>query len=77
MNRRLQTFAAVLVAVALTGFGVFLGWAMDQSLIPPYGGGWPCYAACVAHVWGFAFVLSLPVLVSRFGKAVAWRLAEW
>jgi len=77
MSHRVHIVAAVLVAVAFTGVGALLGWAMDQSLIPPHGGGWPCYVAPMSNVLGFAVVLYLPVLVSRFGKAVAGRLAEW
>ena len=68
--------AGALGAAAVTGLGIIFGWAMDQSLMPPLGGGWRCYAGCIAMVWGFAVVVSLPVLVSRFGKAVARRVVE-
>ena len=63
-------------AAAVTSLGVFVGWAMDQSLMPPIGGGWRCYAACIAAVWGFAAIVILPVLVSRFGKALVRHSAQ-
>jgi hypothetical protein len=42
---------AIVVAVAVTYLGMVVGWAMDNSMFPPYGGGWRCYAACLAAVW--------------------------
>ncbi len=71
MIRHNGIVAGALGVAAATGLG-----AMDQSHMPPFGGGWRCYAACIALVWGLVFVVSLPVLVSRFGKAVARRLVE-
>ena len=76
MSHHSGIVAGVLGAAAVTGLGVIVGWAMDQSLMPPFGGGWRCYAACIAMVWGFAVVVLLPVLLSRFGKAVTRRLVE-
>jgi hypothetical protein len=76
MIRHNGIVAGALGVAAATGLGVIFGWAMDQSHMPPFGGGWRCYAVCIALVWGLVFVVSLPVLVSRFGKAVARRLVE-
>ena len=76
MTRHPGIVAGALALAAVTGLGVIVGWAMNQSLMPPFGGGWRCYTGCIAMVWGFAVVVSLPVLVSRFGKAVARRLVE-
>ena len=76
MTRHAGIVAGALPLAAVTGLGVIVGWAMNQSLMPPFGGGWRCYAGCIAMVWGFAVVVSLPVLVSRFGKAVARRVVE-
>ena len=76
MTRHPGIVAGALALAAVTGLGVIVGWAMNQSLMPPFGGGWRCYAGCIAMAWGFAVVVSLPVLVSRFGKAVARRLVE-
>ena len=76
MSRHTGIAAGTLGVAAASGLGAIFGWAMDQSLMPPFGGGWRCYAGCIAMVWGFAVVVSLPVLVSRFGKAVARRLVE-
>ena len=76
MSRHAGIVAGALALAAVTSLGVIFGWAMDKSLMPPFGGGWRCYAACIAMAWGFAVVVSLPVLVLRFGKAVARRLVE-
>ena len=76
MSRHTGIVARGLGAAAVTGFGVIFGWAMDQSLMPPLGGGWRCYAACIALVWGFVAIVLLPVLASRFGKAATRRLVE-
>jgi len=76
MGRHTGIVAGALGAAAVTGLGIIFGWAMDQSLMPPLGGGWRCYAACIAVVWGFALIVLLPVLVSRFGKAATRRLVE-
>ena len=76
MTRHPGIVAGALALAAVTGLGVIVGWAMNQSLMPPFGGGWRSYAGCIAMVWGFAVVVSLPVLVSRFGKAVARRVVE-
>ncbi|MDY0166416.1 MAG: hypothetical protein RBS80_07720 [Thermoguttaceae bacterium] len=76
MSRHTGIVAGALGAAAVTGVGVIFGWAMDQSLMPPFGGGWRCYAACVAIAWGLAVIVPLPVLVSRFGKAVARHWAQ-
>ena len=46
------------------------------SLMPPFGGGWRCYAGCTAMVSGVAVVVSVLVLVSGVGKAVAPRLVD-
>jgi hypothetical protein len=42
---------AILAVLLITALGVFAGWAMDQSLFPPSGGGWRCYRDCIAIVW--------------------------
>jgi len=76
MSRRTGIVAGALGAAAVTGVGIFFGWVMDQSLMPPFGGGWRCYAACITTVWGFAVIVLLPVLVSRFGKVAARWLVE-
>ena len=76
MSRHTGIVAGALALAAVTGLGVIVGWAMNQSLMPPFGGGWRCYAGCIAMVWGFALIVLLPVLVSIFGKATAHRLVE-
>ena len=76
MSRHTGIVAGALGAAAVTGWGIIFGWAMDQSLMPPLGGGWRCYAACIAVVWGFVAIVLLPVLASRFGKAATRRLVE-
>ena len=76
MIRHNGIVAGALGVAAATGLGEILGWAMDQSHMPPFGGGWRCHAACIAAVWGFALIVLLPVLVSIFGKATAHRLVE-
>jgi len=76
MIRHNGIVAGALGVAAATGLGEILGWAMDQSHMPPFGGGWRCHAACIAVVWGFALIVLLPVLVSIFGKATAHRLVE-
>jgi hypothetical protein len=44
--------AMALIAIGITLCGVLTGWAMDHSLIPPQGGGWRCYAGCIASRGG-------------------------
>jgi hypothetical protein len=76
MIRHNGIVAGALGVAAATGLGVIFGWVMDQSTMPTFGGGWRCYVVCIATVWGIAATVLLPVLVSRFGKAVARRLVE-
>jgi hypothetical protein len=76
MSRRIGIVASALGVAAATGLGVIFGWVMDQSTMPPFGGGWRCYVVCIATVWGIAATVLLPVLVSRFGKFAARRLVE-
>jgi hypothetical protein len=45
------------------------GWAMDQSMLPPYGGGWRCYAACFAAVW--------TPFIAAYGLWLLPRLCRW
>jgi hypothetical protein len=40
MSRHTGIVAGALGAAAVTGLGIIFGWAMDQSLMPPLGGGW-------------------------------------
>jgi hypothetical protein len=44
---------AILVTAMLavfTALGIFVGWAMNDSLLPPGGGGLACYVHCIATV---------------------------
>jgi len=64
---RFLVLAAALVSLVITSTGVFAGWAMDHSLWPPSGGGWRCYATCIAGVWLMASgPLLLASALSRF-----------
>jgi len=80
MSRYAGMVTMALIAAGITLLGVLVGWAMDQSLIPPQGGGWRCYASCIASVWGLVVLLAMPVglplLVSQVAKTVARRWAE-
>jgi hypothetical protein len=48
--RWLKILAATLAIFTLIGLSLLTGWAMDQSISPPFGGGWCCYVACAAAV---------------------------
>ena len=71
MSRHTGIVAGALGVAAATGLGVIFGWAMDQSHMPPFGGGWRCYAACIAAVWGFALIVLLPSVTEREGALIA------
>ena len=49
----MRIVVATVAAVLITALGVFSGWAMDGSLLPPSGGGWRCYRDCIVIVWSF------------------------
>jgi len=40
-SRWFKFFAAILSVVCITGVGVFAGWQMDQTRLPPNEGGGP------------------------------------
>ncbi len=52
-------------AVIITASGFFGGWIMNQSNLPPLGGGIPCYVASVVTLWVFIAVTTLPWLRLR------------
>lgn len=62
-NRRLQLSLTVLFVGIVTGVGLFFGWVMDHSLLPPGGGGWVCYSQCVLSVWLLLLMFASPVLI--------------
>ena len=73
-HRWLNILVLTFLAIAITGVGVtFLGWVMDQSLLPFYGGRCRCYVASVVCVWAMVF---LPLLAAGipFGAAA---FARW
>ena len=55
----------VLGAVIITVLGLFGGWIMNQSRLPPLGGGVACYVTCVVFLWVFIAVTTLPWLRLR------------
>ena len=63
---KVSIVVAVLAAFTITALGTYAGWAMDHSLMPPYGGGWRCYLVCIACVWaiplGVTAIASVPGL---------------
>jgi hypothetical protein len=46
---RFAILVAALFAV-FTALGTFVGWVMNDSLLPPGGGGLACYVHCIATV---------------------------
>ena len=66
---------AILTAHLITALGVFAGWAMDQSLFPPSGGGWNCYRDCIVTVWSLPIAAlglwSLPAVCRWLTRIVA------
>jgi hypothetical protein len=73
-RRRLMTFAATLAIVALTSLSLFMGWAMDHSILPPYGGGWRCYVACMEAVWTLPIGGVLLACLPSFARWLTGRL---
>ncbi len=61
----------VIGAVVITAGGLFSGWIMNQSGLPPLGGGIPCYVGSVVFVWGFIALTALPL--SRLGRPTGLR----
>jgi hypothetical protein len=74
----LKASAIIAAVVGLLRLSYFVGWAMDNSILPPFGGGWRCYVFCFIAVWaipvGAVFILSLPVLLQRVTKLIVWLL---
>jgi hypothetical protein len=67
--------ALTIAAIAITARGLFVGWAMDQSIRPPSGGGWRCYAQCLGLTWAAALgvvgLTSLPAVCRRIADALS------
>jgi hypothetical protein len=65
----------IAACATITALGLYVGWAMDHSHLPPLAGGWRCYLGCVALVWavpiGCAGLLGLPAICRRIAEALS------
>lgn len=61
--------------VALTYLSLLVGCIMDQSILPPFGGGWRCYVACAVAVWALPFGGLLFLCLPTFARWLAEKLA--
>jgi hypothetical protein len=65
---RYQRAGAILLVICVSwvvnAVGFFLGWAMHQSFMPPFGGGYMNIVTALIILWSGIFILAFPYVVN-------------
>ena len=73
--RWLVLVAVTLAVVGLIRLSLVVGWTFDNSILPPFGGGWPCYRSAFIGVFALPVGVILLACLPSFAKRVARIIA--